>query len=636
MDAQPPKHALLDAAGLAGTLFQEAGDGLLLVDPLSERVLDANPMACQLSEFTREELVRLSIRGLVKHEQEWQDWLLPVQQTMAYHGKDGFLLRTRRGEKWVPITVTISRLHPPDGDALALFTLRDRREQVEAYRRVQRTEAELRRVLVSVSDCLWSCRVEPDGRWRYRYLSPVIQKLTGRSVGVFLEDPRAREQAVADADLARWREFVDRLASGYSAELEYRMSRPDGSVIWVRESVTTAPDDGGLLLHGVISDITERKRGEEEAARRQHAERQRLDTLAALAGKMAHDFNNLMTGVLGHVGLARTDPASVSLDSIEGLALRAADLCRRLGTFAGNPVGSGLRADLGTAIGRAAEARRPALPPGVTLSVGPADPLLVVGDSGQVGELIGHLLDNAIEAAGPMGRVSVRALSSRPESLDAPDFDYASGPLVWLEVTDDGPGIAADVRPRLFEPFVTNRPGRQGLGLAAVLGIVRGHKGAIQVSSHPDEGTRVRIGLPAAEPATAAPPAPAPEPRPGQPLVLLADDEATVREVVTRLIESLGCKVIAARDGEEALALFRQHADAVRLAIVDLTMPRMDGEPTMRQLRAESSGLPLVVMSGYPEADLSPRFADLGLAGYLQKPFRLPALVAVLRQAMVL
>src|SRR5262245_41328435 len=148
MDALPQRHALLDAAGLGGTLFQEAGDGLLLVDPLSERVLDANPMACQLSEFTREELVRLSIRGLVKHEQEWQDWLLPVQQTMAYHGKDGFLLRTRRGEKWVPITVTISRLHPPDGDALALFTLRDRREQVEAYRRVQRTEAELRRVLV--------------------------------------------------------------------------------------------------------------------------------------------------------------------------------------------------------------------------------------------------------------------------------------------------------------------------------------------------------------------------------------------------------------------------------------------------------------------------------------------------------
>src|SRR5436305_12792836 len=133
MTAPNEKHAALES-GLAGSLFQEAGDGLLLVDPHGERVLDANPMACQLSEMTREELTRLNIRGLVRHEQEWQDWLLPVQQTMAFHGKDGFLLRTRRPDRWVPVSVSISRLHPPDGEALALFTLRDRREQVGAYR----------------------------------------------------------------------------------------------------------------------------------------------------------------------------------------------------------------------------------------------------------------------------------------------------------------------------------------------------------------------------------------------------------------------------------------------------------------------------------------------------------------------
>src|SRR5215468_7580319 len=182
MQTQGIERTVLQAGGLAGALFHEAGDGLIVVSPATERVLDANVKACELSEFSRAELLQLPIRGLIRHEQEWQDWLQPVQQTMTYHGRDGFLLRTRNPSRWVPVSVSISRLHPPDGEALALFTLRDRTEQVEAYRRMQRTEAELRRVLVSVSDCLWSCRVESDGRWRYRYLSPVVQRLTGRSV----------------------------------------------------------------------------------------------------------------------------------------------------------------------------------------------------------------------------------------------------------------------------------------------------------------------------------------------------------------------------------------------------------------------------------------------------------------------
>ncbi len=619
---QTIERTVLDAGGLAGALFHEAGDGLVVVSPSTERVLDANVKACELSELSRAELLQLPVRGLIRHEQEWQDWLQPVRQTITYHGKDGFLLRTRDPGRWVPVSVSISRLHPPGGEALALFTLRDRREQVEAYRRMQRTEAELRRVLVSVSDCLWSARVEEGGRWRFRYLSPVIQRLTGRPVGLFLESPAAREQAVDERDRPAWREFMARLAAGFSGELEYRVARPDGAVAWVRENVVVAPDEGGLLLHGVMTDITARKRGEmEEQAGGHHAERQRLDGLAALAGRIGHDFGNLITGILGHVSLGRMDGGGTAraLEQVEALALRAADLCRLLGSFTGSgasPAAVPLRATLEQAASGGCQVEGP-------------DGPRVLADPAAITALLARLLANAAEAG---GGTALRILAEAP---DRPDFSYADPgvALAWFEVRDAGHGMAPEVLARAFEPFFTTRPGRQGLGLAEALGVVRGHRGAIQVVSAPGRGTSVRVGLPAASaPAPEAKPAAAPPP--AQPTVLLADDEETVLDVVSRLLSTLGYKVIPARDGEQALEAYHANAAAIRLALIDLTMPKLAGDGAVRRLRDLSASLPMVLMSGYPASEMAARFGDVPGLTFLQKPFRLPALIDLLRKVL--
>src|SRR5262249_49200885 len=198
--------------------------------------------------------------------------------------KDGFLLRTRSPSRGVRVSVSISRLHPPDGEALALFTLRDRTEQVAAFRRLQRTEAELRRVLVSVSDCLWSCRIEADGRWRYRYLSPVVERLTGRPVGHFLEDPGAWAAVVDPEDLPRGCAGAARAAGGEAGEIEYRIRRADGTTGWVRESVTVATDEpGGVrMLHGVLTDVSARRRAEQAELERHLTEAQKLESLGVL------------------------------------------------------------------------------------------------------------------------------------------------------------------------------------------------------------------------------------------------------------------------------------------------------------------------------------------------------------------
>lgn len=171
-----------------------------------------------------------------------------------------------------------------------------------------------------------------------------------------------------------------------------------------------------------------------------------------------------------------------------------------------------------------------------------------------------------------------------------------------------------------------------------VLGIARAHEGGVDVHTGVGQGTLVRVLLPGASVAAAGQAlATVPSRAEGghrHGTVLLADDEETVLDVAGRLLRSVGCEVVSARDGEEALACFRRHGKEIHLALVDLTMPRLCGEPMLRELRQLAPELPLVLMSGFPESDVLPRFAELRLAGYLQKPFRLPALLELLHKVM--
>lgn len=624
------------APGVAGDLFQHATEAMLLVDPLSERVLDANDQACALSELSREELLGVPLRSLLSHEQEWQDW--PPLQEQTFSAKEGFLLRTREPQHRVEVGVHIRPLPLPGAGLTALVTLRDRREPADLTRRLQRAEAELRWVLAAAVDCLWSCRVDPAGRWHYRYLSPGVQRLTGRAAGVFLGDPQAWESAVDPDDLPAWRAFRDRLRAGRPGALEYRLRGPDGPPRWVRENVLVSPEEGGIVLRGVLREISERKKVEQDASR---LTRQRLDAVAGLAGAVAHDFNNLLTAILGHVSLARLHaPAAEELGQVEAAVLRAADLCKQLGIVAGKIRSGGQTRDVAAVV---PQAPGPSASPSSRLRVEVPQGLpAALIDEARLRQVVEALVRNAIEATGPSGgEVVVRAgAGSPPEAEGPPDFSFraAEGPApsVWVEVRDAAAGIPPEVLARLGEPFVTARPGNRGLGLALVLGILRGHQGGLEIYTGPGRGTVVRVLLPAASEAPAAPAA-APAEAPGVPregAVLVVDDEESVRDVAARLLRSAGCGVLTAGGGEEALDVLTRHAGEVQLALVDLTMPRLSGEPLIRELRRLAPGLPVVLMSGYPEGDVVPRFAEVGLAGYLQKPFRQPELMDVLRRVL--
>ncbi len=272
-------------ADLAQALFEEAGDALFLFDPDSDQLLEVNATALRLSGFSRPELLRIPVTSLYRFEAAGGRARMrhASQETGIFHSQDGFLLRTRQDDLWIPVNLTITRLHVKP-KTLALITARDVREQRDAHRRLKSMEAELRRVMSSVSDCLWSAEIDADGHWTYSYISPVIEKITGRPPDFFLGGLRHWWGVVYPKDRPRCENALVRLRSGQPSQEEYRVVWPDGRHRWVHDSVlpSRSGPDASLRLDGVLTDITDSKFAEEALARERALLRGLIDSIPDL------------------------------------------------------------------------------------------------------------------------------------------------------------------------------------------------------------------------------------------------------------------------------------------------------------------------------------------------------------------
>jgi CheY-like chemotaxis protein len=256
------------------------------------------------------------------------------------------------------------------------------------------------------------------------------------------------------------------------------------------------------------------------------------------------------------------------------------------------------------------------------------------GDVSQINQVIMNLVINAAEAIGERSgviNISVGAQECVDQYLDTTYYceGLVSGLYVTLEVSDTGIGMDKETQKRLFEPFFTTKFAGRGLGLSAVLGIVRGHKGALKVYSELGKGTTFKALFPAVGFGANQLPAPGgagEDGWTGEGTVLLADDEETIRALSKRMLERMGFRVLLASDGREALEIYAQHRDEIVLVILDLTMPRMNGEEAFREMRAIDPGVRVLMSSGYAENEVAARFAGKGTAGFLQKPYTLAML----------
>ena len=407
---------------------------------------------------------------------------------------------------------------------------------------------------------------------------------------------------------------------------------------------------GAPLLMLAVTDITARKAAEEQRwqLEQQMQQTQKLESLGVLAGGIAHDFNNLLTIILGNASLALDElpsmsPARDSLRVIEKTALRAAELCRQMLAYSGQGRFVIETIHLDELICEMASLFKSSLPKKATLNLNLADALPPLrGDPSQIRQVVMNLVINAAEALGDRGgvvTVSTGAMKCRPDDLAGAyrEERLAEGVYVWLEVSDTGCGMDSETQRRVFEPFFTTKFTGRGLGLSAVLGIVRGHQGALQVVSTPGQGTTFKVLFPAAPPVgpqSASPPRAPLGAWQGMGIVLLVDDEDSVRTLGARMLERIGFQVLVASDGQEALELYQVRQGEIVLVLLDLTMPYMDGEETFQQLRCFDPQVRVVMTSGYTETEMALRFTGQPRCGFLQKPYTLEGLTQCLREAL--
>ncbi|MFZ2949782.1 MAG: response regulator [Desulfuromonadaceae bacterium] len=398
------------------------------------------------------------------------------------------------------------------------------------------------------------------------------------------------------------------------------------------------------LFMDAVWKIVSGKRAETERNQmeQQMLHSQKLESLGVLAGGIAHDFNNILMTIIGNADLAlmrinKESPAVDNLHRIEQAADRAADLARQMLAYYGKGKFVIEHIDLNVLLEEMLHMLEVSVSKKAVLRFNPYHPLPPVeADATQMRQIIMNLVINASEAIGD--KSGAIAITTGCMDCDQNylknvwlDENLADGLYVYLEISDSGCGMDGETLTKLFDPFFTTKFTGRGLGMAAVLGIVRGHKGAIKVYSEPGRGTAFKILLPASDrPAGLFDGDSCTSGWKGSGTILLVDDEETIRGIGTEMLKELGFEVITAADGYEAVEAFTS-TPSVSLVILDLTMPHMDGEQCFQELRRLDPDVKVIMSSGYNEQEVTQMFIGKGLAGFLQKPYKLSSLQEVIQ-----
>ena len=619
--------SIIDHASEAVLLTNEAG-GIERANPAAERIFG----------YQGEEWRGLSVHDLAPEEtrESHEAWLA---ETLAGErdilGQVRELTACRKDGAHVPVEVAVNAFRA-GGQRKFSVIVRDIGERKKAMAEIEALAAAARAMGEGV--------MVTDTEARIEYVNPAFERLTGypaaEAVGRFASILRGDAH---DDDF--YKQICRHLEAGETWRGRIVIRRKSGEDAVTERTITPVHDGRGNPVRHVtvMRDVTEELA---EQRKREHA--QRLESLGVLAGGIAHDFNNLLAAILGNASLGRMkleagEPAAIHLSRIEQASKQAAALCKQMLDYSGKgkmevgPVHLSRMAEETLDLLRASISKRARL----HLDLDPDLPL-VQGDESQLRQVLMNLVINASEALG--GQDGTIAIRTGPAGMAADDiercqachgaFELGEGPFVALEVEDDGCGMDEETLRRLFDPFFTTKFTGRGLGMSAVLGIVRGHGGAICVDSRPGAYSRFKVMLPCAESAASAPTDAgdvAGDAASGA-TVLVVDDEDMVREIAAEILQEAGLETLQARDGAEAVDIYREQGDAIDLVLLDVTMPNMDGRECLQALRRINPGVRVVLASGYSEETIERRFSGLRLDGIVKKPWAPEALIALVQR----
>ncbi len=512
-------------------------------------------------------------------------------------------------------------------------------ERLETDARLRASEARYRQIVTTCQEGVWVLDTAALTTFANDQMAAMlgytVEEMLGRHLFDFMD---AEARAVAEVHLGRRQQ-------GVAEKHDFRLRHKNGSVVWTIMATNPLRDEQGAFQGSLAlcSDVTERRSFELKI---QHA--QKLESLGVLAGGIAHDFNNLLAGILGNTGMALKElpPESTirpMLDDVQTASTRAAELTRQLLAYSGKGRFVVEHLHLNRVVEELAHLLRSVISKRAILRFNLAAELpLVDADVAQLRQVVMNLLTNAsdaLEDKDGLVTISTGVVVADRAYLQSTYLDeqLTEGTYVYVEVADTGCGMDPDTRDKIFDPFFTTKFTGRGLGLAAVLGILRGHRGAVKVHSEPGKGTTFKVLLPAI---TGSPDARAQAAAGGRAAwrgvgkILVVDDEELVRKAARRVLEQAGFDVMVAVDGQDALERFTAHPDAIIAVLLDMTMPRLNGEETFRRMRTLRPDVRVVLSSGYAEQEAMVHLVGKGLAGFLRKPWLPDDLVAAVHLAL--
>ncbi len=475
------------------------------------------------------------------------------------------------------------------------------------------------------------------------WVSGDVEKVTGFTVAQYMAANDFWRNRLHPDDRERVLAAYKNPAPGAEIVLEYRWRCKDGSYRWFHDRVIQKHTPQGIQYFGVIMDITGRKQAEEEKRILEERLRwaEKMEAIGTLAGGIAHDFNNLLMGIQGYVSMSlqNTDPAHPNFErlmQIEEQVQSGADLTRQLLGFARGGRNEVKPANINDVIEKTAAIFDRTKKEISIHRKFAADLWSVEIDRGQMEQVFMNLCVNAWQAM-PEGGELFLATENVVLSHETPlPFSVKPGNYVKITVTDTGWGMDERTQARIFEPFFTTKEmGRgTGLGLATVYGIIKGHRGMINVYSEPGHGTTFSIYLPATEAAAVRDKAPAAEIVRGTETILLVEDEKMILKVTTEMLESLGYRVLTAASGREGIRIYKERGSEIDLVILDMIMPGLTGLAAFDRLREINSGARVLLSSGYSINGEAKQIMDRGCNGFIQKPFRIEELSQKVRQTL--
>ncbi|MBT0663471.1 PAS domain S-box protein [Geobacter pelophilus] len=605
------------------------------------RFCRVNDAACLMLGYSREEFLQMSVMDIDpgfptgKWSEHWQELAEKGGQRVEtiHRAKDGRLIDVEVMANFVKF----------QGKEYNCAVARDMSERRQALRELAASESKFRSLFENMGEGVALHRIVRDStgaivNYRIVDANPAYESIIGLSRSTVIG--KLATEAYSTESPPYLDEFLTPISTGAPLNFETYFESMGkyfsiSAIKWEDEGFAT-----------IFSDVTLRKRAEEEKRLLEDKMRhsQKLESLGVLAGGIAHDFNNILTAVIGNADIALMQispesPIVENLRRIESAATRATDLARQMLAYSGKGKFVIESIDMNRLIEEMGHMLEVSISKKAVLSFSLTRPLpLVEADATQLRQVLMNLVINASEAIGERsGVISIATGSMECNSAFLRDVwledNLPGGVYVYVEVSDNGCGMDKETMKRIFDPFFTTKFTGRGLGMAAVLGIIRGHKGLIKIYSEPGQGSVFKILLPS----TSKPEEQANETRDareswqGRGLVLFVDDEETVCDIGSEMLKMLGFEVITALDGREALDVFQRHPE-ISLVIIDLMMPHLDGEQTFTELRKLRPDLKVIMSSGYNEQEVTQRFLGKGISGFIQKPYRLSDLETVIKK----